>query len=104
MSVTDESRVVAPEIHLHPTEQILGEKRFPLQAPPGRLPHARGPTRAESEHEQRIETPIKSGDPASQPPAYSVAPCRGRTAGTQNPPPGGFWNRAARDPQQLGNS
>jgi hypothetical protein len=34
----------------------------------------------------------------------SVAPCRGRTAGTQNPPPGGFWNRAARDPQQQGNS
>ena len=32
----------------------------------------------------------------------SVAPCRGRTAGTQNPSDDGFWNRAARDPQQQG--
>jgi hypothetical protein len=31
---------------------------------------------------------------------YSVAPCRGRTAGTQNPPAGGFWDQAARDLQQ----
>ena len=40
---------------------------------------------------------------ASQPGALgSVAPCRGRTAGTQNPSDDGFWNRAARDPQQQG--
>jgi hypothetical protein len=32
----------------------------------------------------------------------SVAPCRGRTAGTQNPSRDGFWNRVARDPQQQG--